>query len=87
MRKTYTLSPSELVRFNRLRPEQGEGWTFWQEMGDKLGFDYATVMTTNPANRGTFTALPKGHEKDWCFPSALKCKNDPPPVSERDSFR
>lgn len=80
MRNSFNLTLSERNRFNDLRPEQGEAFKFWKAVASIRQLDHKSIISDE---RGgfTFTALPLGHDKHWCWPVELKCKR--PPVSVR----
>lgn len=80
MRNSYSLTLSERDRFNALRADQGEAYKFWKAVASARNLDYKSILCDE---RGgfTFTALPTGHDKHWCWPVELKCKR--PPVSVR----
>jgi len=47
----------------------------WAVMGQRMGFDPATVVPTQ--NYFDFTALPPGHGQYWCYPYPLKSAHVP----------
>ena len=73
MRKQYQLTPFEFKVFQRLAPFPGVAFSFWKRVADARGLDYKTIIS----NGQSFTALPVGHAKPWCWPIALKCKKKP----------
>jgi hypothetical protein len=44
---------------------------FWQRVADARGLDYHTIIGTENAPY-SFTAMPVGHGKHWCFPEPLE---------------
>jgi hypothetical protein len=78
MRQKYELTGQEQKRFRRLKPIEGEAIKFWQMAAYTRGLDYQTIISTGR----TFTALPIGHGKHWCYPMTLKCKRRPVYVEE-----
>ncbi len=76
MRKTYYLNSSEINRFYRLRPVQGEAWDFWKTVALVRGLDYKSIIG-DTENKHKFTALAMNHKKQWCYPWALKCSQPP----------
>lgn len=73
MRQTYKLNDIEYKQFRRLKPFQHEAVNFWKKVAHVRGLDPATVISQAPS----FTALPLGHNRHWCFPVPLKCKKRP----------
>lgn len=86
-RRTYSLTPEECDAFRAL-PINGisgnRAFAFWSTAARARGLDPATVIATPDS----FTALPVGHGKHWCWPTPLKCKKAPPefvPEAPRDA--
>ena len=73
MRQKFELDKYEWDKFTRLRPIDGEAIRFWAQAAKTRNLDPKSVIS---AGR-TFTALPEGHGKHWCFPVSLKCKKTP----------
>lgn len=69
LRRKFTLSDTEQRQFGRLRPMEGEAFRFWEQVAQARGLDPDSILS----NCESFTALPLGHNKDWCFPIPLKC--------------
>lgn len=78
MRNAYSLEPDEQLRFDRLKwtKREGAAVAFWKSVAERRGLDPKTIITYEP---GTFTALPLGHGKHWCWPSPLRA----PPITWR----
>jgi hypothetical protein len=75
-RKTYELTPQEASELRSLREVPGEAFKFWKRVAERCVVDPSTIIgITN--NRSKFTALPFGHGKWWCWPSALECAHKP----------
>ncbi len=72
-RKDYKLTDHELDNFNRLRPNQGEAVDFWTVVALVRGLDYKSIIG-NVVDHRSFTALPLGHDKHWCYPYPKKVK-------------
>lgn len=70
MRKKFELDQFEKDRFERLRPFQGEALAFWARVAKVRNLDPKSVISDGY----TFTALPVGHGRPWCFPIPLACK-------------
>jgi hypothetical protein len=81
MRKKYQLTPEEFAEWQALPQESSEqdramgAWMFWNRVARARGVDSASLLATHVPN--TFTALPLGHGKAWCWPQAIKCKRLP----------
>jgi hypothetical protein len=73
MRKQFELNHVELSQFRRLKPDQGVALAFWARVALSRDLDPESVIS----NGMTFTALPQGHGKHWCWPLPLKCKKQP----------
>ena len=73
MRKQFELDRFERNRFQSLNPFQDEAFMFWRRVAQVRNLDPESVIS----NGNTFTALPIGHGKWWCFPMPLKCKKKP----------
>lgn len=73
MRNTFALTTTERSEFYRLRALPGEAVEFWQKVAVARGLDPYSVIS----NGNTFTALSKGHGKQWCYPLPLKNKRNP----------
>ena len=84
MRKKFTLSEAEFKQFKVLRhqPYQNIAINFWAKVANDRGLDPASIISSGE----TFTGLPVGHEKWWCYPVALKCSK-PPVYKERENVR
>lgn len=82
-REAYTMSPEDWKAFRQLPwgfECRDKAWEFWRALGDRLGFDYMTVLPLDLFGRfqGTFTALPIGHNnRTWCWPLRLRCRFEP----------
>ena len=81
-REIFQLTDAEFRAKQRLPREQNVAWNFWRMVADRLAIDYETIMPnySEPHSRRSFTALPKGHGKWWCYPLKLKCSIDPATV-------
>ena len=85
-RSTYRLTADELDALNALWPlprfvtDSGRTWEFWRWVAAARGLDYTTIIG-KPFVRDTFTALPLGHGKHWCWPSPLNLQKPPPEFS------
>jgi hypothetical protein len=55
-------------------------WVFWRDVAVSRGLDYQTVIG-NPEQPGTFSALPLGHGKHWCWPMSITCSIHPETVA------
>ena len=73
MRKEYTLTDNEFGAFRKLGNYPEEGFDFWRDVARARNLDYKTIIG-NVTNQRSFTALPVGHGKHWCFPLPLKVK-------------
>lgn len=73
MRKTFKLNDGQLAQFKRLRPLQNEAHSFWKGIAKLEGLDPASIISNAPS----FSGLPLGHGKPWCFPIPLKCVKRP----------
>lgn len=84
MRRKYTLSETELKQFRALRyhPFQNMAFNFWAKVANARGLDPKSIISAGE----TFTGLPVGHGKHWCFPIPLKC-NKAPVYKERENVR
>ena len=73
----FTLTAEERERFRIVCharwPQEGYASRFWKSVAEARGLDPATVIgsTVDPCS---FTGLPEGHGKHWCWPSALNLK-------------
>lgn len=72
IRKSYALTEVELKKLKSLPEEEGVAWEFWGDVAHSRGLDHKTVIG-HSYDRSIFTAMPYGHNKDWCFPLPLKC--------------
>jgi hypothetical protein len=81
MRKKYTLTDDELAEWRALPQESSEqdraldAWVFWNKVCRGRGLDSASLLAAHVPD--TFTALPIGHGKPWCWPQALRCRRLP----------
>lgn len=73
MRKTSSLTPAEIGQFNWLKPIPGDALAFWAKVAQVRNLDPKSMLT----NGKTFTALPVGHGKHFCWPLSLQCKKKP----------
>ena len=73
MRNTYELTPAEFGQFRWLEPEPGVAIEFWAKVAKARGLDYTTIVSDGK----TFTAMPLGHGKQFCWPLKLKCSKRP----------
>jgi hypothetical protein len=80
MRKTFRLSDLEFRQFRNLNPFPHDAIAFWKRMAIARGCDPRSVIS----NGATFTALPEGHGKHWCYPIPLKCKRRSPYFEKKD---
>jgi hypothetical protein len=90
VRNTYHLTPEESASFAKLcartRWHNAEDiWRFWGGVAVARGLDPKSVMCKG-TDRESFTALPLGYGKDWCFPSSLKVAAPPAFVVEKAAF-
>lgn len=76
MRKTFELNEIERAAFKRLRPIQDEAVSFWNRAAIRRRLDPESVISSS----NTFSALPLGHDKHWCWPLHLKCRKKPASV-------
>lgn len=80
-RPAYELTPEEWQRFKAERnsrwPRPDFAFDFWKEVARARGLDYRTIIG-NPDAPRTFTGLPRGHGKPWCWPMPLRCEKPPP---------
>jgi len=86
-RKTYRLTADEAAAFpvpNALWPDAGLAFRFWATVAAARGLDYRSIIG-NPLDRESFTALPLGHGKHWCWPASLRCHKPPPEFVIRDA--
>lgn len=79
-RQRYTLTDEEREAFaalsrRRIHADAAPVWRFWQAVAAARGLDHKTIINKPD---GSFTALPLGHGKHWCWPSPLNLS--PPPV-------
>jgi hypothetical protein len=81
MRKEYQLTEDEMFELKKFRGHRWltaySVWQFWQDVADRRGIDYGSILSVSGKEPRSFSALPKGHTNAWCFPSRLKC-NKPP---------
>jgi hypothetical protein len=76
-RETYRLTAEELLAFRCLGSWPPDGaFKFWKRVAVARALDYRTILC-KPDKPGTFSALPIGHRKHWCWPMELTCA--PPP--------
>jgi hypothetical protein len=86
-RKFYHFTPDEVDKFNDIVWQQcrgqfkGDAFAFWREAAANRGIDYRTIIS-KPDRSYEFTALPMGHNRHWCHPMSLKCRNAPPKFIE-----
>lgn len=73
MRKTLNLNDGQMEQFRRLRPLQNEAHTFWKAIAKLNELDPVSIISNAPS----FSGLPLGHQKQWCFPILLKCVKRP----------
>lgn len=73
-RQHFNLTAPERERFDMLRPIPGDAFAFWRQVAQARGLDPGSIIGIP---NGTFTALPLGHNKHWCFPFPLVCRNRP----------
>lgn len=71
MRKAYELTAAEKRSLDRAPPIEGRAFAIWHQIAEERGLDVHSLLSTGPL---TFTGLPLGHGKHWCFPSSLKCR-------------
>ena len=76
MRKQFTLNDEEDAAFRRLRPFQGAAFSFWRRVALARGLDPTSIISDAPR----FSGLPLAHNKNWCYPSPLKCAKAPPAI-------
>jgi hypothetical protein len=72
-REAYRLTAEEREAFRSLRgwpPESA--FMFWKDIASSRARDYRTIIGVE-GDPLTFTALPVGHRKHWCWPMPLKC--------------
>jgi|SRR5882672_3563202 len=74
LRQTYTLSPEEREEFAALWPQDTKAFKFWRTVAVKRGLDYTTIIGSEHSMY-SFTAMPTGHGKHWCWPEPLEVKN------------
>jgi len=82
MRKTYTLTNTEIILFKQLLPIEGEAFRFWKTVAADRGLDYSTMIHIISSH--TFSALPKTKRKraSWCYPIVrLKCRLTPEQIT------
>jgi hypothetical protein len=76
VRRAYQLTTEERAIFARLCQRKrwynaDDVWRFWWGVARSRGLDYTTIIGQS-GDCMSFTALPLGHGRHWCFPSALK---------------
>jgi hypothetical protein len=76
LRQTYTLSPEERLEFAALWPQELKAFKFWQRVAAARGLDYTTLIGSEHSMY-SFTAMPIGHGKHWCWPEPLKLEKKP----------
>lgn len=76
-REMIDLTPREDDAFNRLRPVPGDAFDFWRKVTADRGLDPVTVTSFSGSEKDV-SALPLGHGKHWCWPSALHMKRKVP---------
>jgi hypothetical protein len=72
-RTEYRLTAKEVDQLNQLPKFQGEAIKFWTGAAIARGLDYKTIIG-NTQDHASFTALPVGHGKHWCYPALLKVR-------------
>jgi hypothetical protein len=77
-RERIELTPREMAEYGALAPAPGVAFDFWRRVAAARGLDPATVISEGGIlGFGMTTALPWGHGRHWCWPSALKMKRRP----------
>lgn len=74
-RVDISLTKHERQEHRRLKDEAGVAIAFWKAVCETRGLDPKTTLLDPETHK--MTALPKGHNKHWCWPWPLVCK-DPP---------
>ena len=74
-RTTHTLTPQEADELRLIPPFPEFAWTFWRKVSAARGLDARSAIG---GDRGTFSALPAGHGRHWCWPVQLTCSAPPP---------
>jgi hypothetical protein len=75
-RQTWRLTAAEAATLRSLPFQEGAAFKFWREVALARGLDYRTIIG-NPSDLDSFTAMPDGHGRDWCWPDTLKCTRSP----------
>jgi hypothetical protein len=77
-RESFLSTPEEYKEYRHLKDEEGVAFEFWGRVALSRGLDYQTIIFEDETvGYFRFTALPLGHNKDWCWPMPLKCITDP----------
>lgn len=83
MRKTFRLDNKQIDEFKSLFEKKNQepdmALDFWKRVARSLNLDYRTIIY-DVENAYSFSALPRGHNKHWCYPYPLKCSVDPATV-------
>ena len=73
-REKHHLAAEEIDAFERLPPVPERVRDFWRDAAMTRGLDPKSVLAADIwHDRYSFTALPLGHGKHWCWPMALGC--------------
>lgn len=85
LRESYVLTKEERREFLSLPKNNPfsapEAWNFWDKVARRLSVDVFSILTDETSmGYVRFTALPLGHDKQWCYPYTLKCTTDPKTV-------
>lgn len=82
LRQSFTLTEAEQMAFARLCArsrfhDAADVWRFWRSVAQARGLDPASIIGNSVDPDGSFTALPLGHGKHWCWPAPLHVKKPP----------
>ena len=80
-REKHRLDAFEAERFDNLPPIPERIRDFWRDAALTRGLDPKSVLAADIwRGRYSFTALPLGHGRHWCWPMALECGPRPQEV-------
>ena len=82
-RVIFTLSPQENRKRRRLKPQPGAAFSFWKDKAQELGLDHRTIMMGDEEH---YSGLPLGHNRHWCYPYDLICKERPEYTEDEDDL-
>lgn len=82
-RKNYAMPEKWRPKFDALIPAPGHAFNFWRALAYEMQLDASSIIG-DEVKPYTFSALPIGHTKHWCYPIPLKCAK--PVAQDQDQF-